>query len=280
MIPSVKLLPNLFVLIICGLSAAKSQENLLDFNHSLRFARYLTASAQYNLASDELERINFLWPGDTSVILELVKSYRLGDRCDKIKASFDLLSSEDRIFKIPDYSREFLMFSLQCRYCEPVYFKVSSALPKEQNAFYHTAYFWMNSKYDSLSYINRKYGGLLMNSYPELYKLGVDFEKLHYKKPGLAVFMSALIPGSGKAYSKNWGDALVSLLIIGTNSYASYRAFRKKGIKSGNGWIFGSLAVSFYFANLWGSHKAAVKYNNDLNLQYQKNAESVIFGHF
>jgi TM2 domain-containing membrane protein YozV len=92
--------------------------------------------------------------------------------------------------------------------------------------------------------------------------------------------MSAIIPGSGKAYSKRWGDAIISFIFVGTNTFAAYRAFSKKGINSTNGWIFGSLAFSFYSANLWGSFKAAKNYNNHIKHSYQQNAENIIYTSF
>ena len=249
----------------------------MDFEHSLKFARYLSASGQYSAASEEFERINFLWPGDTTVTLELVRNYRLGNRCDKIIPSFDLLSKDDRIFILPEYSREFLRFALLCRYTDPQYFKVASALKLRENAFYAAGYYWLNGPFNSLFDHNRENQDLLAQNYPELYNLTIDFENQRYKKPGMALLMSMIIPGSGKAYSKNWGDALVSLLFVGTNTYASYRAFNKKGVQSVNGWIFGGLGLSFYTANIWGSFKAAKKYNTNLNIQYQKNAENIIY---
>jgi hypothetical protein len=265
---------------LCKSIVLKGQENLLDFKNSLKFARYLSASGQYTLASEEFERLNFLWPGDTMVILELVQNYRLSNQCEKIIPSFGLLSKEDRIFKLPEFSHEFLRFALRCSYTGPQYFNVASHLSPRENAFYISSYYWVNGKFDSLFSFDKKNRELLTQNYLELHNLTIEFENIHYKKPGLALLMSMIIPGSGKAYSKNWSDALVSLIFVGTNTYASYRAFSKKGVKSVNGWIFGGLAISFYSANLWGSFKAAKKYNTDLNLQYRKNAENIIYSNY
>jgi len=101
-----------------------------------------------------------------------------------------------------------------------------------------------------------------------------------YKNPFIASLMSTVLPGSGKDYSKRWGDAFVSFLFVGTNSFASYRAFKKKGINSVNGWIFGSLAVSFYSANIWGSAKAAKNYNTRIKEKFQVDAENIIYNSF
>ncbi len=270
----------LLIAYICITLPLKAQENLINFENSLKFARYLSASGQYSFASEEYERINFLWPGNIIIPLELVANYRLNNQCEKLNRSFNLLSKEDRIFKLPDYSREYLRFSLHCKYPDPRYFKVVSVLSPEENAFYLSAYYWINGPIDSLFSSNNKNKELFTKNFSELHKLTIAFENERYKKPGVALLMSTIIPGSGKAYSKRWGDALVSFLFVGTNTYASYRAFNKKGVGSINGWIFAGLGGSFYIANIWGSFKAAKKYNADLNLHYKRNAENIIYNNY
>ena len=272
---------TLLIIAVLGTNLVlRAQENLLNFENSLKFARYLSASGQYASASEEFERLNFLWPGDETVMIELVRNYRLGKQCDKLIPSMDLLTKDDLIFKSRDYSHEFLRFALDCKNPVSEYINIASSLTPKENAFYTTAYYWIIGPSDSIFNITWKNQEILAQNYPELYLLSLNFEGERYKKPGLALLMSMIIPGSGKAYSKNWGDAVVSFLFVGTNAYASYRAFNKKGVGSVNGWIFGGLGVSFYTANIWGSFKAAKKYNTNLNIQYQKNAERIIYNNY
>jgi hypothetical protein len=157
---------------------------------------------------------------------------------------------------------------------------VATSLGPSEESFYRLAYYWVNEKHDSAFTYNRSNAELLAGSSPRLYQLTTAFENQKYKKPVLALFMSAIIPGSGKAYSKRWADASFSLILVGTSAFASYRAFRKKGVSSFNGWLFGGIAVSFYSSNIYGSYKSARKYNEDLRLQYQKDAEGIIYNSF
>ena len=269
------------VFLACALiSLASSQENLLDYDNSLEFARYLKTTRQYDFATDEYERLNFLWPSDTTISLELVRVYRLNQQCSRLDFSYDLLKKT--IFRDNSLSsaKEYLAFSLSCKSESDRFTEISSLFPPAERHFYELSHLWVNKKYNAAFDYNLENEHFIKDSKPDLYDLTYDFENVNYKSPALAVIMSAVIPGSGKAYSKRWGDALVSFLFVGTNAYASYRAFNKKGIKSVNGWVFGGLAFSFYSANLWGSAKAAKWYNSDLQKRYQDNAENIIYNSF
>jgi len=260
--------------------SVSSQENLLDYNNSLEFARYLRSTRQYGFAMEEYERLHFLWPSDTTIRLELVQSYRLNGQCDRLDHSFSIL--QDNIYSkhsLPA-AKEYLAFSLTCRSGSERFFDLTEMLKPGDRSFFELSYFWVSGKYDSAFNYCDQNAELIMANNPGLYRLTYNFENEKYKSPALAVIMSAVIPGSGKAYSDRWGDAIVSFLFIGSNAWAAYRAFDKKGIKSVNGWIFGSLAFSFYSANLWGSAKAAKTYNSDVRKRYQDNAELIIYNSF
>ena len=259
---------------------ASSQENLLDYDNSLKFARYLKSTMQYNFAMEEYERLNFLWPGDTTINLELVQTYRLNNQFNRLEPSFGLLKKNIFQYHSLKSAKEYLAFSLTCKASPERFSDISSLLKPPERSFYELSYFWVTQRYDSAFLYCRENKDLIMVNNPDLYRLTYDFEHEKYKSPALAVIMSAVIPGSGKAYSKRWGDALVSFLFIGTNAYTSYRAFNKKGIKSVNGWIFGSIAFSFYSANLWGSARAAKTYNSQMQKRYQDNAENIIYNSF
>jgi hypothetical protein len=259
---------------------SSAQQNLMDFDNSLKFARYLSTTRQLNFASQEYERLNYIWPNDSLVTFELVQTYRLNKQCEKIDYSFDLFSNQGRLFKNVDFTREYLRFSLTCKIEDKNYFNVISQLESEEKVFFTTSYFWINKKYDSLFNYYSKEKELLAHANINLHDVTKSFSEQKYKSPFLASLMSSVIPGSGKAYVNRWGDAFVSFLFVGTNSYASYRAFKKKGVNSVNGWIFGSLAVSFYSANIWGSAKAAKNYNNKQKEIYQLNAENIIYNSY
>lgn len=259
---------------------ANSQEDLYNYDNSLKFARYLKATHQYTYAIEEFERLHFFWPGDSTVTLELVQSYKLNSQCDRLEASLDLLGTQ--IFQnhsIPA-AKEYLEFSLSCKSASSGFSEVIGFLEPGDQSYYKLSNLWLTKNHDSAFVYSHRNYDLLHAKSPDLLQLTYDLENEKYKSPALAVMMSTIIPGSGKAYSKRWGDAVISFLFVTTNAYASYRAFNKKGIKSVNGWIFGGLAFSFYSANLWGSAKAARIYNSQLLQGYQDHAESIIYNNF
>lgn len=255
---------------------AGAQQNLFDYDHTLRFARHLSASGQYRFAADEYERLFFSNPSDTIVALELARNYRLGKMCEQSAWLFSELGQNDSVYNNSNFNHEYLRYALRCGVPFDDYFSHTSVLPSGVAVFYNLSYYWATKNYNEVVRYNREQRTLLEQAYPELYHLGVMYDLEKRKSPALAALMSAVMPGSGKAYSDRWGDAVISLLFVGSNAWASYRAFNKKGVKSVNGWIFGTLAFSFYSSNIWGSAKAAKNYNSEVNQRYQRNAEAII----
>lgn len=257
-----------------------AQQDLLDYQNTLKFARYLSNTNQYQFAAQEYERMNYLWPDDTLVIKELVKTYRLGSACEKFPFAYRIMSEQGRLWNHPAMAREYLRFCLTCQVADPQFHGVNFILEPGENAFYRLGYYWATEQYDSAFSFNRLAAGLLSGGHPALHGLTSDFEAQKFKKPWLAMSMSALLPGSGKAYSGRWGDAAISFVFISTSAFASYRAFNRKGIRSVNGWLFGAVAVSFYSSNIYGSLKAARNHNEDVRSAYRENAKRIIYSNF
>ncbi|MEM7659009.1 MAG: hypothetical protein AAF399_22995, partial [Bacteroidota bacterium] len=92
--------------------------------------------------------------------------------------------------------------------------------------------------------------------------------------PALAVGLSTLLPGSGRLYTNQWPDGLISFLLISGLSYASYRNFNRNGRSSALGWIYGGIALGFYAGNIYGSYHSAIRYNE---LQKSKIHRSIQF---
>lgn len=269
-----------FIIAFTSIFPAVSQQNLLDYENSLKFAGYLKSTLQYDFAMQEYERINFLWPGDSLVIMELVQAYRLNDQCDRLDRAFTLIQDNISKHNSVRSAKEYLNFALKCKSESSRFFDISIKLKPEERTYYNLAYYWVNQNYNSaITYCRTRIeSGLAAKS--DLFQLTVDFQNEKYKSPAVSVLMSAVVPGSGKLYSGRFGDAMVSFLSVTTNTWAAWRAFNKKGIQSANGWIFGSLAFGFYSANLWGSAKAAKTYNSNLKKRYQSNAEQIIYSSF
>lgn len=275
-----KRIPYIFLIFCFATLSTYAQQNLLNYENSLKFARYLVNTQQYTFAAEEYERLNFLWPDDSTIVLELVKTYRLNHDCSQFPSSYLLISAHDKLLSNPTYAEEYLRFCLTCKIEHPQYFDISSSLTLEEQAFYSLGYYWANQHYDSAFSFNKSNANVLTKNHAQLYDITIEFEQQKFKKPMLALAMSTILPGSGKAYSKRWGDASISFLLVASSAFASYRAFNQKGIKSINGWVFGGIALSFYSSNLYGSFKSTKSYNENLRNRYQHNAESTIYNSF
>ena len=270
-----------YILLINWLTAGnlQGQQDLFDYEHSLEFARYLQSSRQFEFATEEFERLNYFYPGEPEIRMELVETYRLDENCGQLDRALHLLQEDSPVLHVP-LTREYLNFCLTCGRSRSGYMELAGKLGSSEEAFYTLSYYWRTSNYDSAFSYNREAGSLLQQRYSGLYDLTIQFEQQHYKSPFLALILSAVLPGSGKAYSKRWGDAAVSFLFVSTAAYASYRAFNRKGIRSFNGWLMGGIAFSFYSSNLYGSFRAAKQYNREVVTSYQNEAKNIIYSNF
>lgn len=73
------------------------------------------------------------------------------------------------------------------------------------------------------------------------------------KSPLLAGVMSAVIPGSGKWYAGNKGQALAALFTVSAMAAATAESYIRGGYKSPSFIAFGSVFTIFYVGNIWGS---------------------------
>lgn len=258
-----------------------SAQNLFNAENSIKFARYLYSTQQYNLAANEYERILNILPNDTNVFISLLDTYRRGNICDQ---SFNNLKriGTTRYFVNDRVASEYLKLSLICNCCyqEAEFTNAMKSLNTSEQIFYKAGQYTFTGEKDSLVKFIHNNQNLLQNQYPLVYSNLKRIEIFKSKKPAVAVAMSAIIPGSGKAYSGFWGDALMSLAFVSTNAWLSYQGFRKKGIDSVNGWIFGSISMGFYLGNIWGSGRAAKTYNR---IEYEKiynDAKTSFYNHF
>jgi outer membrane protein assembly factor BamD (BamD/ComL family)/TM2 domain-containing membrane protein YozV len=85
------------------------------------------------------------------------------------------------------------------------------------------------------------------------------FDDMPTKSPTLAGVLSALLPGAGYAYAGRWGDGAASLLLNGLFAAAAYDLLRDD--KYAAGYLVGSIGLSFYVGNIYGSANAAHRFN-------------------
>ena len=100
------------------------------------------------------------------------------------------------------------------------------------------------------------------NQNPVIENLSIMYRTTKTKSPVKAGIFSAVIPGSGRVYTQDYTNGLLSLLFIGGSAWQSASRFKQNGITSVTGWIYGGIAFGFYLGNIYGSVKSAKKYNN------------------
>jgi TM2 domain-containing membrane protein YozV len=96
-------------------------------------------------------------------------------------------------------------------------------------------------------------------------------EKLSYKSPTTARWLSTFIPGAGQIYSGNAGDGINAMVLNGSIIYfITYKLLKEE---YGNAYIiYFFLFRRYYFGNIYRATKGAIDYNRDLN---EETADSI-----
>ncbi len=261
------------------LSARLIGQDIYDGRHSREFAQYLMQTHQYQLAAAELERVVFLNPGDTLARLNQLKSLRLSQK------PADGWRKLNHWYPSGPLSRPFSMEGIQLTLIQGDYSSFrsvldrSSGLTSAEKSDYQLGSWLLEGDWINVTARNRETAFAVAATDARLLSLYSKTKDIHRKSPAASAALSAIVPGLGKIYSHDWKDGLLSLLFVATNAWQSYRGFSKNGISSVTGWVFGSLAVGFYTANIFGSWKSASIFNSKQVDLIGHETESVLFTH-
>lgn len=264
--------PLLLILFLLITVTIRSQ-NLYDYDHSLKYAGFLINSKKYQLASEEYERIIFLNDGNDSIKHLLLKSYILnGDFSRAVLRTNELFSNN---LNVPreialDYTYA-LMLSGMIQESE-IYTSQSQALTTDDRIFFK---------------INRQ---LISNQWDEAYtsysvnpvdripaSIFNEINNAKFKSSPLAVALSAVIPGSGKVYSGDWKDGIISFVFIAGFTVQAIRGYNNYGERSAHFIGYSSLAGAFYLSNLYGTYKSVRKHNESAKQKIHNRIKSTFF---
>jgi len=264
----------LFTLLVTG---TVSGQDIYDGPHSREFARYLMQTHQFQLAASEWDRVLFLYPGDTVARLNLLKSYRLGQKPG------EGLTRLNQWYPTGSLSRPFSLEGVQMSLLQSDYqtfnalINRSPGLSGSEKSDYQLGAWLLEGRWIDLPSGKRESSYSMGATDARLLDLYAKTRNVSRKSPAASVALSAVVPGLGKIYSHDWKDGLLSLLFVATNAWQSYRGFSKNGTRSVTGWVFGTLAVGFYSANLFGSWKSAKVYNAKQVDLIRHETESILF---
>lgn len=272
-----KLLIVTFILLT--FSANLLAQDLLSYSNSLKYADYLFTQKEYQLSAIEYQRISYLQPNDTVAKLRLVQSYRLMNDLENAKSYLnkyfpDCASECPETFAIENFSilfldqqyqdcYRFLLENKSIHQPAKTEFEVGTLLMQNK---------WEEAKMLSESYLQSNDKTLNIN---DLYNISLKGTQIKYKNPYSAALFSGVIPGSGKVYTGQWKDGIFAFITVGSLSWLTYRLIKDKGINVGS-IISGSVAFSFYTANILGSYKSAKKYNHKVNKELTKDIEKML----
>ncbi len=88
--------------------------------------------------------------------------------------------------------------------------------------------------------------------------------------PWLAMSLSAVIPGTGQMYNREWSNAFVAFVFNVTLGFLAVNSFLKDDLVGGG--IFSSLFLTFYVGNIYQSRRSTIKYNEEF---VRRNVEAV-----
>ncbi len=222
------------------------------------FAQFLVNSQLYEFAAEEYERLLFLNPSQEKYLTQLVKCYQKSGQAHLLSIR---LNSIDKPNKEKVLNRINLML-------------ISNQEDKVMEFGKKHRHFFSTNEFEEIKFrsaLSRK-SWIEANEIYKEQNFTKDYSKTiksiqnpRYKNPNLAAIMSAVVPSSGRMYAKDFKDGLLSLLFIGTSGFQSYRRFKKSGIESAGGWIYGGIALGFYVSNIYGSFQAAKFYNKKID---------------
>ncbi len=266
----------LAILATFGVKTTYAQGNILDCDNSRRFANYLYNTRQYELAMHELERINFFCEPDSGTQLILLKSYRKLKNFSPANNFFSDKSDIQLQALTPGFREEYIRLLMTQKQYSEVKLAIENGLTFREKQEHLLGLELLEGNFQNAYALSKEAtsSSAKMNA---LVNISVRSHETPRKKPWLATIMSAVIPGSGKMYSGYWGDGLISLLFTASSSFFTYRAFNKYGTNKVYPWIAGGLSVSYYAGNIYGGHKAAVRYNNNIEHGFIHQTEQILF---
>lgn len=260
------------------LLADSYQENYFSPENILRFAEHLYGEGDYFRAAGEFQRYLYYFdtlpPEANLIFYKIGLCYRLGKGFKKSIDYFQKIIDNypQSIYLNDSFYQIAYSYFLMGKYRESISF-LNDYLPQVKlnpkrlkmqqligvNYIYQrqwskaTEFFYSleeNAKIDSFT--------------ASLLSFAKQGQRLPRKSAFLAGLLSAFVPGAGKMYCHRTTDGLFSLLTIGLTGWQAYEGFRKDGVNSVKGWIYGTISAFFYLGNIYGSVVAVNIYNQQL----------------
>lgn len=249
----------IFIIVFSQIYFAQSNPLKSNENRKL-FADFLFCEADYLRAAEEYESLDKSFITDT-VLFKIAKSYSVTGNNEKALNYFSSIPSHSTFFS------HSLLYQTKIHFINDdmnsllniVNQQNSTEMKKLSIAFY-----LKNNQTDSVDMISLPSDDDMM-TFKNLYEVR---KNPPYKSEVLAGILSAIIPGSGKIYTENYGDGITALLLTGLFTYLAYDNFQNA--HKFRAYLFTGLATGFYLGNIYGSVASAQIFNAKVDFNFIK----------
>lgn len=255
-------------------------QDIYSFEASQRYAQYLYAKEDWKLASEEYGRLLFMQPDNDTLLIRLTGIYHQMRQPDLALQLFQEFRGDPPLLQSYGEEAAYLQATLFQRDSH----LLTSALalskytpPEEQRRIQIESYLLRRQWPDAARMLKAEAEGNWRSTYEHVTDQVLAFRP---KRPWLAATLSAILPGSGKVYSKNVKEGITSFLFVAAMAYQSYRGFNKQGSDSVTGWIYGGLGVGFYLGNIYGAHQSARNYNQRKMHALESEVDRIIYSRY
>lgn len=268
-----KKLNSILLLLLALYVVPLHSQNLYDAEHSMKFANYLYDNGEYNFAAKEYYRLFVLYDHNDTIAGKLGNSLFRSQQYEAITNTFNTAYESSGIpCSIADIYTKSLIISSPM-HISSEWINNNQCLTYDEISYYVMTNMLLHHRFDeATARYNSDADNILMQDYQDIIR---RIETARYKKVWASVLMSAIIPGTGKAYCGYWKDGLFSFIMFGLSSWQAYSGFNKKGVNSVYGWINGGLALAFYSGNIYGSIKSANQHNYQIDHNIYHDAQKV-----
>ena len=255
---------NIIIILLFSLfkNISVSAQDIFDAAHSVAYAEYLYKTGQFTESAAEYERVVFFRPDSFSYKVKLISAYRKSRQSEKAFNRIEnIFGTNKKLYPCP-ISQNYISILFEKEDTSRISNCFSEKLnlePNRETEFRFGLSMLENHWQKAENEIKKLPQDNVKTS--EMKSILLSAQNTKLKNKTLAVGLSAIIPGMGKVYSKNYTDGLIVFTIVSVNAWQAYRGFRKEGKTSVYGWIFGSVSAGFYLGNLYGAAKSVKKYN-------------------
>jgi TM2 domain-containing membrane protein YozV len=231
-----------------------------DENRKL-FADHLYCQQDYLRAAEEYEALSKMNLSDT-ILYKIGKSYSIIGNTHKALNYFSSIQSNSSLLKnaVLESARIFYLaedFNSLDKLVNDIH-PSSVELKKLLIAFYLKTN--LLDKVNNDLFLFDDDDMIILNSFYERRKNPA------YKSETVAGILSAIIPGSGKIYTENFGDGITAFILTGIFSYLAYDNFKHS--HQFRAYLFSGLAAGFYLGNIYGSVASAQIFNAKVNFNF------------